>query len=106
MSYSNSSRIFSLNLAQSINNKLIVEKCESSIQDNVGYINHIHILPKFRNKKLGSKLLKKTEDTIKNDFNVNKINILSEKIYHQKGSLYSKIQVLHSMNFCHKKHVF
>lgn len=59
-----------------LNNKLIVGKCESSIQDNVGYINHIDILPKFRNKKLGSKLLKKTEDTIKNDFNVNKINIL------------------------------
>jgi len=59
-----------------LNNNLIIGKCDSSIQDNIGYINHIDIISKFRNKKLGSKLLKKTEDTIKNDFNVTNINIL------------------------------
>jgi len=56
-----------------LNNNLIVGKCSSSIQNNVG---NIHIISRFRNKYFGNKLLKKTEDIIKTNFNVSQINIL------------------------------
>lgn len=59
-----------------LNNNLIVGKCNSSIQNNVGNINNIHIISRFRNKYFGNKLLKKTEDIIKTNFNVSQINIL------------------------------
>lgn len=59
-----------------LKNKLIIGKCDSTIHNNIGYINSINIIPKFRKQRLGDKLLKKTEEVIIENFKVSSINIL------------------------------
>lgn len=59
-----------------LKNNLIVGKSNISIQDNIGYINHIHIISRYRGYKYGTKLLQKSEDIIKKDFNISEINIV------------------------------
>ena len=79
-----------------VKNKIPIGYTKSSIINyKTGNINKIYVLPEYRKQNYGSLLLKTTEKILKNNFNINKINILvwnridtNVLLFYQKNGYY------------------